>query len=102
MRPDQIYDLSSIVLGEGRTIFLASDNTLHSVPSQYLWQAYDIDPSLAVLADSPEEWRAFVQGQLRVEEQWSKRHILTADDQGMLSDMGIAWEPSNAQDSTSA
>jgi hypothetical protein len=47
-------------LEPGCAIFRASNNSLHSVPLEFLWQAYDVDPNLLVLARNPEEWRAFV------------------------------------------
>lgn len=113
-------DWQEIKLGSGCTMFLASDQTLHSVPSDVLWMAYDIDPALIVLADSPEGWREFVRETIEmamwwagrdtsaiadqrwywlvreqievVETEWAKRKLLTAADRTMLADMGIRWD----------
>jgi hypothetical protein len=74
----------AIKLGSGRTMFLASDQRLHSVPSEFLWQARKIDPNLIVLADSPEGWREFVRETIEM--------AITAADRTMLADMGIRWE----------
>ena len=59
-------------LGSGRTLFLASDDTLHSVPSDVLWMACEIDPNLVVLRRNPDP--------------------LTDNDRRMLSAMGITWD----------
>jgi len=86
----------NVELGPGRTLFMASDFSLHSVPSEFLWQAREIDPDLIVLADSPEGWREFVREQNEIDQQWANRNAVTTTDQAMLKEMGIAaWdEPS--------
>jgi hypothetical protein len=81
----------NVQLGLGRTIFCASDDTLHSVPSEFLYQAREIDPDLIVLADSPHGWQEFVREQAEIERQWSLRQVLTTDDSEMLKSMGISW-----------
>jgi hypothetical protein len=56
----------------GRTLFLASDSSLYSVPTDALWMAYEIDPDLLVLVQSSDP--------------------LTEGDCRMLAEMGIgAW-----------
>jgi hypothetical protein len=79
-------------LEPGRALFQASDNSLHSVPSEFLWQAREIDAGLIVLARSPEEWQAFVKEQLGIDQQWNLRQESTVADRRMLAAMGIAWD----------
>ena len=55
-----------------RSLFRASDGSFHSVPSENLWMACEIDPDLVVLGRSPER--------------------LTQADREMLRDMGISWD----------
>jgi hypothetical protein len=43
----------------GRVIFMASDQSLHSVPAEHLDDAKKIDPKLFVIAHNLEEWQAF-------------------------------------------
>jgi hypothetical protein len=82
-------------LEPGRAIFLASDHSLHSVPSELLWQALEIDPDLTVLADSPEGWQEFVREQIEIDQQWNLRHEFTVSDQAIFASMGIAaWSDS--------
>jgi len=77
-------------LEPGRVLFMASDRSLHSVPSELLWQAYDVDPDLTVLADSPEGWRKFVREQIEIDQQWANRNTVTATDSKFLRACGIA------------
>jgi hypothetical protein len=72
-------------------MFMASDNSLHSVPLRFLRNARAIDPDLVVLATSPEEWRTFVAEQIEIEHQWANRDTFTEADQAMFASMGIAW-----------
>jgi len=46
----------------------------------------------AVLARSPEEWKAFVEEQLGIDQQWANRNTVTDDDRLLLAAMGIAWD----------
>jgi hypothetical protein len=77
-------------LEPGRVLFMTSDGGLHSVPTDVLWMAYNADPHLVVLADSPEGWRTFVEEQIEIDQQWTDRNTLTVDDREMLRQMGIA------------
>jgi hypothetical protein len=85
-------------LETGRTLFVASDSSLHSVPSDVLWMAYNVDPDLIVLADSPEGWQEFVKEQIEIEHQWSLRQERTVADRRMLAEMGIAWNDPSLED----
>lgn len=92
----------NVELGPGRTLFMASDFSLHSVPSEFLWQAREIDPDLVVLADSPEGWQEFVREQTEAERQWNLRQAFTTTDWRMLREMGIAWDEPSLEDSIDA
>lgn len=80
-----------IQLRPGRIMFLASDHRLHSVPSESIWQAREIDPDLIVLADSPESWQAFLTEQSEIERTWNLRNTLTVADRQMLREVGVEW-----------
>ena len=69
---------------------MASDGGIHSCFVEGLEQAEEID-DIVVLARSLEEWTAFVNEQLKIEEQWSLRTVLTDSDTRLLSSMGICW-----------
>jgi hypothetical protein len=86
-------------LEPGRVLFMASDRSLHSVPVECLWEAYDVDPDLTVLADSPEGWQEFVGEQIEIEQQWNLRKEFTVADQAMFASMGIAaWNDPSLED----
>jgi hypothetical protein len=78
-------------LEPGCAMFMASDNSLHSVPLRFLRNARSIDPELVVLATSPEQWQQFVAERTEIEQQWANRNTVTDDDRELLRQMGIKW-----------
>jgi hypothetical protein len=78
-------------LEPGCAMFRDSRGGIHSVPLRFLRNARAIDPDLTVLATSPEGWRAFVEQQLGVDQQWANRNTVTDDDRELLRQIGIAW-----------
>jgi hypothetical protein len=81
---------SAPALRDGDAMIVFGGN-LRSVAAEELDDLFDINPDLIVLADTPQEWKAYVRDRVREIAEWALRNCITLADQKFLEAVGVAW-----------
>lgn len=69
-----------------RVEFKSSDGHFHSIPEEYLFMAFDVDPNLTILR------RVIDCDAGHINAQWTDRHRFTEYDRQWLKKLKIRWE----------
>jgi hypothetical protein len=83
---------SAPALREGHAMIVSGGN-LRSVAADELDDLFDINPDLIVLADTPQEWKAYVRDRVREIAEWALRNCITPADREFLRAVGVSWSP---------